>query len=66
MLTVPTSGEAKQEALAALRLVKHDATRDCDKRSDDAPLGWAGLLKRVLGVDGAPSVASAVFHPRQP
>lgn len=49
---VPSSDEARQEARAALRLVKRDAKRGRDKLPDDAPLGWAELLKRVFGVDG--------------
>ena len=49
---VPSSDEAKQEARAALRLVKRDGKRGRDKLPDDAPLGWAELLKRVFGVDG--------------
>ena len=49
---VPSSDEAKQEARAALRLVKRDAKRGRDKLPDDAPLGWAELLKRVFGVNG--------------
>ena len=52
MPKVPSSDEAKQEARAALRLVKRVARRGRDKLPDDAPLGWAELLKRVFGVDG--------------
>ena len=49
---VPSSDEANQEARAALRLVKRDGKRGRDKLPDNAPLGWAELLKRVFGVDG--------------
>ena len=49
---VPTSTDAQREARASLRLVKRDGKRGRDKLPDDAPLGWAELLKRVFGVDG--------------
>ena len=49
---VPSSDQAKQEARAALRLVKRDEKRGRHKLPDDARLGWAELLKRVFGVDG--------------
>ena len=48
---VPTSTDAQREARASLRLVKRDGKRGRDKLPDDAPLGWAELLKRVFGVD---------------
>ncbi len=49
---VPSSTDAEREARASLRLVKRGAKRGRDKLPDDAPLGWAELLKRVFGVDG--------------
>lgn len=49
---VPTSDAATREARAKLRLVKRDAKRKGDTLPDDAPPGWAELLKRVFGVDG--------------
>ena len=52
MLKVPSSTDAQREARASLRRVKRDGKRGCDELPDDAPLGWAELLKRVFGVDG--------------
>ena len=49
---VPSSTEAEREARVSLRLVKRDAKRGRNKLPDDAPLGWAELLKRVFSVDG--------------
>ena len=49
---VPTSSEAQREARSSLRLVKREAKGGRDKVADDAPPGWAELLKRVFGVDG--------------
>ena len=49
---VPSSTDAEREARASLRLVKRDGKRGRGKLPDDAPLGWAELLKRVFGVDG--------------
>lgn len=49
---VASSTDAEREARASLRVVKRDAKRGRDKLPDDAPLGWAELLKRVFGVDG--------------
>lgn len=49
---VPSSTEAEREARASLRLVKRAAKRGRVKVADDAPPGWAELLRRVFGVDG--------------
>jgi hypothetical protein len=49
---VPSSSDAEREARASLRLVKRLGKRGRDKLPDDAPLGWAELLKRVFGVYG--------------
>jgi len=48
----PSSAEAEREARLSLRLTKAAAKRGREKVADDAPLGWAELLKRVFGVDG--------------
>ena len=48
----PEGMKARTRPTTANTFVKRDAKRGRDKLPDDAPLGWAELLKRVFGVDG--------------